>query len=222
MLVKPGPFGYNENVSEEKGGTPVEEQELECIRRCQQGDPQAFEEIVKLYEKRIYNLSFRMMGNHEDANDLAQEAFIRVYHSIEQFRGDARFSTWLYRIATNVCLDELRKRSRRQTESLDEPVPTADGEVLREIPDWANNPEEELDRSEIQNMVQRGIQALPDEQRTALILRDLQGHTYEEIAEILDISLGTVKSRINRGRMALKGLFEKDRELLLSVSRPMD
>ena len=200
----------------------MEEQESQYIHRCQQGDPQAFEEILKLYEKKVYNLTYRMMGNHEDANDLAQEAFIRVYQSIDQFRGDARFSTWLYRIATNVCLDELRKRSRRQAESLDEPVRTQDGSVMREIPDWSDNPEEALNRREIQSMVQTGIQSLPEEQKTALILRDLQGHTYEEIAEMLDISLGTVKSRINRGRMALKGIFEKDRELLLQVSRPMD
>jgi RNA polymerase sigma-70 factor, ECF subfamily len=200
----------------------VEEQENQYIHRCQQGDPQAFEEILKLYEKKVYNLTYRMMGNHEDANDLAQEAFIRVYQSIDQFRGDARFSTWLYRIATNVCLDELRKRSRRQAESLDEPVLTQDGSVMREIPDWSDNPEEALNRREIQTMVQTGIQSLPEEQKIALILRDLQGHTYEEIAEMLDISLGTVKSRINRGRMALKGIFEKDRELLLQVSRPME
>ena len=205
-----------------KGGASMEEQELEQIRKCQQGDAEAFTEILKTYEKKVFNLALRMMGNHEDANDLAQEAFIRVYQSIHTFRGDARFSTWLYRIATNVCLDELRKRSRRKTESLDVPVQTQDGSVLREVPDWTDNPEEALDRQGIREMVRQGIETLPEEQKIALILRDLQGHTYEEIAEILHISLGTVKSRINRGRQALKSIFLNDRELLYTESRQTD
>jgi RNA polymerase sigma-70 factor (ECF subfamily) len=193
--------------------------EEECIRRCQAGKTDAFEGIVQAYEKKIYNLAFRMTGNHEDANDLAQEAFVKVYHSISTFRGDAKFSTWLYRIATNVCLDELRRKGRRKVEHLDEPVFTEDGAMEREIPDWSANPEEAFETREIQNMVQNGMKQLPDEQRIALVLRDIQGYSYEEISEMLNLSLGTVKSRINRGRLALKELLSKDRELFFLSPR---
>ncbi len=199
----------------------MDDNEMERIHQCQQGNLQAFEEIVELYEKKIYNLAYRMMGNHEDANDMTQEAFIRAYQALDTFRGDARFSTWLYRIATNVCLDELRKKSRRRTESLDQPIYTDDGAVSREIPDWSTNPDEALSKHQIQEMVWKGIQMLPDDQKNVLILRDIQGHSYEEIADITQVSLGTVKSRLNRARLALKDIMEFDRELFFfgSVKR---
>lgn len=183
------------------------------VGRLKAGSFEAYEEVVGLYEKKIFNLAYRMVGNYEDANDLTQEVFVRLYHSIQSFRGDARFSTWLYRIANNVCVDELRRRYRRKVEYLDEPIGTKDGSVRREIADWAGNPENVLETHELQACVQAGINSLPEEQRTAVILRDIQGFSYEEIAKILNCSLGTVKSRINRGRQSLKERLAGQREL---------
>ncbi len=192
------------------------------VQRFQTGQMDAFDEIVALYEKKIFNLAYRMVGNYDDASDLAQEVFIRLYHSIKSFRGDAQFSTWLYRIATNVCVDELRRRYRRKVEYIDEPVATKDGTVNREIPDWKDNPEEMLETKELQALVQAGINELPEEQKTAIILRDIQGFAYEEIARMLNCSLGTVKSRINRGRLALRARFAQHPELLPAVRRQME
>lgn len=183
------------------------------VSRLKNGSMEAYEEVVCLYEKKIFNLAYRMVGNYEDANDLTQEVFVRLYHSIQSFRGDARFSTWLYRIANNVCVDELRRRYRRKMEYLDEPVNTKDGSVRREIADWTGNPESILETYELQACVQEGINGLPEEQRAAVILRDIQGFSYEEIAKILNCSLGTVKSRINRGRQSLKERLADKREL---------
>ncbi|MGI5838946.1 MAG: sigma-70 family RNA polymerase sigma factor [bacterium] len=189
------------------------ESEDKLVSRLKAGNMEAYEEVVCLYEKKIFNLAYRMVGNYEDANDLTQEVFVRLYHSIHSFRGDAQFSTWLYRIANNVCVDELRRRYRRKIEYLDEPIDTKDGSVRREIADWTSNPENILETHEIQACVQEGINALTEEQRTAVILRDIQGFSYEEIAKILSCSLGTVKSRINRGRQSLKERLAGRREL---------
>lgn len=196
--------------------------EKNWIDRCKQGKYDAFEELVKKYEKKIYNLAYRMTGSHEDANDLAQESFIRAFRSIGSYRGDAKFSTWLYRIATNVCLDELRRRKKQRLESLDEPVQTEDGEIEKDIADWSHDPEESYEKKEIQKIVQKGIAKLPEDQKAVIILRDMQERSYDEIAYILNLSLGTVKSRINRGRKALKSYLKKDGELFLTKTRLME
>ncbi len=179
--------------------------ETELIRRCQRDDLNAFDELVRLYEKKVYNLAYRMSGNHEDASDLSQEAFLRVFQSIKDFRGQSSFSTWLYRVVSNVCLDELRQRGRRPTISLDEPVPGDKGEVMqRQFADPAPAPDELAERREVREVVQAGIEELSEEYRLVIVLRDIQGLSYQEIAEALDCSLGTVKSRLNRARLALK------------------
>jgi RNA polymerase sigma-70 factor (ECF subfamily) len=165
----------------------------------------AFDNLVRLFEKKVYNLAYRMSGNHEDASDLSQEAFLRVFQSLKDFRGQSSFSTWLYRVVSNVCLDELRQRGRRPTVSLDEPVAGDKGEVMqRQVPDPAPPPDELAERTEIREVVQAGIEQLTEEYRMVIVLRDLQGLSYQEIAEALDCSLGTVKSRLNRARFALK------------------
>lgn len=182
----------------------MEASESALIERWRGGDQRAFEDLVLRYEKRVYNLAFRMAGNADDAGDLAQEAFVRVYTALPNFRGQSSFATWLYRIATNVCLDELRRRGRQPVLSLDQPVVMDEGPVARQTVDPAAGPLEELERSEVSAAVQQGISSLQPEHRAVLVLRDIQGLSYDEIAEALQCSLGTVKSRLNRARLALR------------------
>lgn len=174
------------------------------VDRSKRGDVAAFEELISQYEKKVYNLAYRLTGNYDDASDVAQEAFLRAFSRIREFRGDSSFATWLFRIVSNACLDELRKRRRQRLTSLDEPMPTEEGDMQRQFADSGDGPEQSLERQEIQRAVQESINSLDEEFRMVVILRDIQGHSYEEIAMILDLSLGTVKSRLNRARHALK------------------
>jgi RNA polymerase sigma-70 factor (ECF subfamily) len=184
------------------------------LERSKAGDIAAFEMLVEAYQKKIFNLAFRMIGNYDDAGDLAQEALIRVYKSIAGFKAQSSFSTWIYRITTNVCLDEIRKRKNKKVLSLDEEIHVEDGEMKRQIESDDPLPEEVFEREELRQIVGDAIASLPEEQRTVLTLRDLQGLSYEEIADILDCPGGTVKSRINRARQALKNALLTKRELL--------
>lgn len=185
------------------------------VERAKRGDVQAFEQLIIHYEKKVLNTAYRLTGNLEDAMDIAQEAFLRVYSSMSEFRGDSSFATWLFRIVHNACLDELRKRRRERISSLDEPVQGTDGDMVRQlaVADRADGPEETLERFEIQRAVQESINALDEEYRIVVVMRDIQGYSYNEIAEMLGINLGTVKSRLNRARNALKEMFGR-RELL--------
>jgi RNA polymerase sigma-70 factor (ECF subfamily) len=186
-------------------------EESSLVEACQSGDAAAFDSLVAKYASQVYNLAYRMVGDPEEAEDVAQLVFIRVFRSIGSFRGKASFTTWLYRVATNVCLDELKRRKRR-------PVPTEwpqDGEAEPESPpDIGGDPEASVLRRERQELVQRAIQSLPETQRVVIILYDLQGLSYEEIAAALGATLGTVKSRLNRARLALKSKLARHLELL--------
>ncbi len=177
------------------------------VDRARTGDHGAFEALVRRHEKNVYNLTYRMAGNHHDAADLAQEAFLRAYTRLADFGGHSAFSTWLYRVTANVCLDELRRRGRRPAASLDQANPTDDSEVYRQVADPAPGPEEAVTRRETEAAVQAGLLELPEEFRLVVVLRDLQGYAYEEIAEVLNLPLGTVKSRLNRARLALRDVF---------------
>ena len=178
------------------------EQEAAVIRRVLDGDVNAFEDLVAAYEKNVYNLALRMTGNAQDAEDMAQEAFIKAYNSLPGFRGDSKFSVWLYRIVSNVCLDFLRRQNRRPASSLSQE--DEDGEETQlDIPDESQSPELLLERSLTQEAVQRGLQSLSDEQRQILLLREIQGLSYEEIGQALALEEGTVKSRIFRARKKL-------------------
>ena len=178
------------------------EQEAAVIRRVTEGDVNAFEDLVAAYEKNVYNLALRMTGNAQDAEDMAQEAFIKAYNSLPNFRGDSQFSVWLYRIVSNVCLDFLRRQNRRPASSLS--VEDEDGEETQmDVPDESQSPELLLERRLTREAVQRGLQALPEEQRQILLLREIQGLSYEEIGLALDLEAGTVKSRIFRARKKL-------------------
>ncbi len=176
----------------------------ELVIRSQNGDMYAFEELVCRYERKIYTVAYRLVGNHDDANDIAQEAFLRAFQSIKSFRGEASFLTWIYRITTNLCRDELRKKYRISYESLDEKITLQEGEVTKQVPSNYPDPAELFEKKELQEKIQDLIDALSPEFRLALVLRDIQGFSYDEIAEQLECSLGTVKSRINRARKYLK------------------
>ncbi len=181
---------------------------VECFL---QGNKEAFATIVERYEQKVYGLAYRLTGDYDDAADLAQDAFIKVYRNLGQFRGQAAFSTWLYRVVTNVFLDEMRKRKRRPVVaiSLDDSIVTEEGELSRELPSHDLGPEDLSAQHELQQTVRAGMQKLPEDYRVVLILRDLQGYTYDEIASMLDINLGTVKSRISRARLALRKVLEE-------------
>ena len=185
------------------------EEELAVIQRVLGGDVNAFEALLTAYEKNVYNLALRMTANPEDAADMTQEAFIKAYNSLDSFRGDSKFSVWLYRIVSNVCLDFLRRRSRRGTVSLS--LEDEDGEdVQLDIPDDSQSPEALLERRMTREAVQRGLDALPEDARQILLLREIQGLSYEEIAEALQLEAGTVKSRIFRARKKLCAFLLRD------------
>lgn len=173
------------------------------LEQCRKGNASAFEDLVSRYEKKVFNLAFRLTGNREDAQDISQEAFLKVLTSVKDFRGDSSFSTWLYRVVTNTCLDEIRRRSRRKEVSLDAPI-APDDPSPRQVAADGPEPGADLERSEVQQAVQQGILELAEDHRIILVLRDIQGLSYGEIAEVLGISLGTVKSRLNRARLSLK------------------
>lgn len=188
------------------------EHEKHCIERVLKGDANAFEHLVHAYEKTVYNLALRTLGNREDAEDVTQEAFLKAYRSLDSFRGDSKFSVWLYRIVSNLCLDLLRSRQRKPTQSLT--VEDDDGETGElEISDDHFSPERLLDRKLTRESVQRGLAALPDDARQILLLRELQGMSYEEIAQALDLEPGTVKSRIFRARKKLCAFLLQDGNL---------
>ena len=185
------------------------EQEGAVIKSVLNGNVNAFEALVREYEKNVYNLALRMTGSSEDAYDMSQEAFIKAYNSLASFRGDSKFSVWLYRIVSNVCLDYIRSRSRKPSVSLS--AENEDGEEVEiDIADEEQTPENLLDRRLTRDAVQRGLQSLPPDHREILLLREIQGLSYDEISEALGLEVGTVKSRIFRARKKLCAFLVDD------------
>lgn len=173
--------------------------EQEWVAAAGQGDQGAFEELVRLYEKRVLALTARMCKNPEDAAEAAQEAFFAAWQGLGNFRGECSFSTWLYRLASNACVDLLRREGRRQAAvSLD------DEELNFDAPSSVPSPQEEAERRELGEQIEAGLRALPPEYRAVLVLREIQQLRYDEIAEALGLDVGTVKSRISRGRKRLR------------------
>ena len=180
----------------------TEVSEKKIIEKVLGGDANAFEELVLRYEKTVYNLALRMVGDRDDAFDMTQEAFIKAYGSLSSFRGDSKFSVWIYRIATNVCLDFLRSKSRKQQVSLT--VSDDDDEDAQlDIPDPSSTPEQQLIKKISMQSVEEGLKTLPDKQRQILVMRELGGMSYAEIGKALSLEEGTVKSRIFRARKRL-------------------
>ena len=183
-----------------------EKREQQLVSAARQGDMAAFESLVHLYEKRVFALTLRMCGNREDAAEAAQEAFLAAWQGLAFFRGDSSFSTWLYRLASNACVDLLRRESRHRTAA----GPSLDDEELNlEVPDARPSPQDEAERRELREEIERGLAALSPEHREVLVLRELHQLSYDEIAETLDLDVGTVKSRISRGRKQLRKFLLK-------------
>ena len=193
--------------SEISGQEIENSEEQELVFRASKGDAQAFSELVRKYERLVYNLSYQASGNADDAFDISQEVFIKVYRSLRKFRGDCRFFTWLYRITMNTVKDYLRTQKRKKTVSLsdyDEEDENSPG--TRDIPDDTAeaDPEEMTERKERRALVRQAIAQLSEDHRIIITLRDMEGYSYEEIAEMLELEIGTVKSRLNRARQAIK------------------
>ncbi len=191
----------------------MSENEKLLLERAKKGEVEAFELLIERYQKKVFNIALKMLGNHDDASELAQEAFIKIYKSIKGFKEESSFSTWVYRIATNVCLDELRKRKNRKLTYLDEVIRSEDGDLKREIADQGLSPDAIAEQKELKHALNQAILSLSEEHRIVLILRDLHGMTYEEIAKVTKCPEGTVKSRINRARLSLKETLYKNKEL---------
>lgn len=181
------------------------------VERAQAGEAAAFDQLVDLYKDRIYSFVARMVGDPAEAEDIAQEAFVKAYRNLRSFRGASTFQTWLYRIASNLTIDASRRRRRRDnTFSLDAPLDGEEGEVARELQDTSDpGPAHDLEVAELRRQVHRAIQQLSPKLRTVVVLYELQGLSYEEIAEILRCPLGTIKSRLFNARLELKQKLQK-------------
>jgi RNA polymerase sigma-70 factor (ECF subfamily) len=180
------------------------------VERAKQGDDRAFESLVGAYKDRIHSYVSRMVRDPEEALDIAQDTFLRAYQSLPRFRGASSFQTWLYRIATNLSIDAIRRTKRRQdsTVSLDAPLDTNEGQVMRELPDEGRGPELTAAGRSVQEEVAAALQLLSPALRPVLVMYDLQGMSYQEIAQVLGCPLGTVKSRLFNARLQLKQLLE--------------
>ena len=184
------------------------------IRRLQQRDEVAFSEVVRLYQHKVYNLLYRMIGNHEEAEDLAQEVFVTVFKSIDSFRGDSKFSTWLYRVAANHCKNRIKylsRRSRTSGEGLDG-VPEHSMEDAGSAPlqSHIDGPDQILEGLQLEKLLAQSIATLDEEHRLLIVLRDVEELSYQEIGEITSLNEGTVKSRLHRARMAIKEHIERN------------
>jgi len=185
--------------------------EESLIADAQKGKVDAFNELVLTYQQQVYNLAYRIMGDPASAADATQDAFISAYQSLSRFRGGS-FKSYLLRIVTNRCYDELRRRKRRPATSFEDVEIDEDANPM--LVNGGENPEEYAERQEMARVLQAGIEALPPDQRIALVLSDVQGMSYEEIAEVMEIALGTVKSRLARGRSKLRDYLRANGELL--------
>lgn len=181
--------------------------EKALVTRAKKGDRKAFEILVKRHQNQVYNLICYLMGQAQEAEDLTQEVFIKVYRAIKGFRFKSSFNTWLYRITVNTVYDRLRKRPKYPLQSLDEPIRTEEGEITRQIPAHSPSPLEIITAKELQEKISKALDSLSLKLRTIFILREIEDLSYKEIASILGCSEGTVKSRLYRARMELRKLL---------------
>jgi len=180
--------------------------ELKLISKAQKGDRKAFESLIKAHEKNVYNLALKLLKNREDVLDAAQDAFLKAWISIGSFRGDSGFSAWLYRLTYNTCLDVLRKAKKGEIISL-----TSDDEEekVSDVRDDAPTPEEHAEKKELRKTVRDAVDALPDEYRQIIIMREFTGLSYGEIADATGLNEGTVKSRLSRARQKLAEILRQ-------------
>ncbi len=191
--------------------------EQSIIARALEGEVNAFNQLVLKYQNLAYSVAYRILQEESASADAVQDSFIKAYRALATFQG-GNFKSWLTRIVVNTCYDLLRARQRRATDSLDD-LP-AEAEYLPHLVDHAEGPEAHAERMELNQLIEYGIRALPIEQRTALVLCDIHGYAYEEIAEITSLPIGTVKSRISRARTRLRDFLLQNPELLPSTFRP--
>lgn len=175
------------------------------VERALDNDLAAFEQLVTRYQNKIISYAARMLNDRDEAEDVTQEVFIKAYRSLESFRGASSFSTWLYRIATNLCIDRVRQRQRRpqQAYSLDEPLDKDEERGGRELPDTSSEPSGQVEREELRRQVRQTVAEMPEKLRSVLVMCDIQGMPYESIAEVLKCPIGTVKSRLFHARADL-------------------
>jgi len=181
------------------------------VASARQGDVNAFNRLVLAYQELAYNVAYRILGNEDKAADATQDAFLRGYRALEQFRGGS-FKVWILRIVTNCCYDQLRVSQRRPTASLDDIL--EDDEHSRLFEDDAERPEEHVERLELDEAIQQGLDGLPEDQRAVLVMSDIEGLSYEEIAQVAAVPLGTIKSRLSRARAKLRDYLLANQELL--------
>ena len=194
--------------------------ETRVIKEAQKGSVAAFNQLVMAYQGTAYNVAYRVIGNGDAAADACQEAFLKAYQAIKQYRGGS-FKSWLLRIVTNACYDQMRYKSRRPATSLEDMTENSD-DPSEKLVNGSERPEESILRGELNDLIQVGINHLPEDQRLILVLSDVQGFSYQEIAEIVGQPLGTIKSRLSRGRQRLRDFLLEQKELLPSQYRLND
>jgi RNA polymerase sigma-70 factor (ECF subfamily) len=184
-----------------------ERESLQLVKAFLEDDEHAFDQLILLRKKMVFNLCFRFLGNYEDADDCAQEVFLKVYRSLKKFRFESNFTTWLYRVTVNTCknkLNSLEYRFRFKKMRINNNKPTEDAPQTVEIGDESYSPDSSLKRKEISQLIQDAINKLPTSQKMVVVLRDMEGRSYEEIVEITGFKLGTVKSKLSRARQELR------------------
>lgn len=197
-----------EAIQSKAADTTVSE-ELALVQAAKQGDVGAFEQLVKRYDRNVFRIAQHITQNREDAEDVVQDAFLKAYENLDQFQGNSKFYTWLVRIAVNESLMKLRRRKTSKTVSMDEDVETEEGSMPREFADWSPNPEQQYGQSELGDILRKTIQGLPTSFRTVFVLRDVEGLSTEETAEMLNLSIPAVKSRLLRARLQLRERLNK-------------
>lgn len=180
------------------------EREKRFIKKLKRRDEKAFSELVRTHQHRIFNVVFRMLGNVEEARDVSQEVFVTIFRSIDSFRGECRLATWIYRIATNRCRNRMKSLRRRGADRTSELDAVPEQQLSTSTPELIAMPDQLLEAYQLEDAVQQALNVLDDDFREILILRDIEGLSYQEIAEILQLPEGTVKSRLHRARFQLR------------------
>ncbi len=183
------------------------------VERARSGDREAMDALIRKHEKRAYQYAYRLTTNPDEASDVVADAFVRVYGALKNFKGQSAFTTWLYRILTNCFLDSRKRERSRPTVSIEATLVTAEGEIDRQIVDDGESPHEASLRTERERLMQNAVERLPEYQRAMIVMYHVEALSYEDIAEALDLPIGTVKSRLNRARLSLRELLVKDTEL---------